>query len=102
MDALILEKSISGDKDMTQEKLAELTDQELLEEARKMKSKSMMNAVLVGVLVGIVLYGIMKNNFGFFALIPLFLAYKLINNSPKNAALEKLLKERNLKNPKIH
>ncbi len=50
-----------------------------------------------GFLVGIVIYSIVANNFGFFTLIPLFFAYKLITNSKKNKDLEKLLKERNLK-----
>ena len=61
--------------------LSELTDQELLQEAKKMRSTSITNAVLVGVLIGIVIYSIMKNSLGFLTIIPLFLAYKLINNS---------------------
>lgn len=79
--------------------LSELTDQDLLQEAKKMKSTNMTNAVLVGFLIGIVFYSVVKNSFGFLTLIPLFLAYKLINNSKKynKAELEELLKERNLK-----
>lgn len=78
--------------------LSELTDQELLQEAKKMRSTSITNAVLVGVLIGIVIYSIMKNSLGFLTIIPLFLAYKLINNSKYNKTeLEHLLKERNLK-----
>jgi VIT1/CCC1 family predicted Fe2+/Mn2+ transporter len=83
---------------MKGKKLSELTDQELLQEARKMKSTSITNAVLVGVLIGIVVYSIMKNSLGFLALILLFLVYKLINNSKyNNKELEDLLKARNLK-----
>jgi hypothetical protein len=78
--------------------LSELTDQELLQEAKKMKSTSIINAVLIGFLIGIVFYSIMKNSIGFLTLIPLFFAYKLINNSKyNNKELENLLKERNLK-----
>jgi hypothetical protein len=81
-----------------EKKLSELTDQELLQEAKKMKSASITNAVLIGILIGIVFYSIVKNSLGFLTLIPLFLAYKLINNSKyKNKELENLLKERNLK-----
>lgn len=77
--------------------LSELTDQELLQEAKKMKSTSLTNAVLIGFLVGIVFYSIMKNSFGFLTLIPLFFAYKLINRSKyNNKELESILKERNL------
>ena len=63
-----------------------------------MKTISITNAVLIGFLVGIVFYSIAKNSLGFFTLIPLFLAYKLINNSKCDTKeLENLLKERNLK-----
>lgn len=83
---------------MKQKKISELTDQELLKEAKKMKLTSITNAVLIGFLIGIVIYSIMKNSLGFFTLIPLFFAYKLINISKyNNKELEKLLKERNLK-----
>lgn len=83
---------------MEQRKLTDLTDQELLQEAKKLKTASIINAVLIGFLIGIVFYSIVKNSLGFFTLIPLFLAYKLINNSKyNNKELENLLKERNLK-----
>lgn len=83
---------------MEQINLSKLTDQELLQEAKKMKSTSIINAVLIGFLVGIIIYSIMKNSLGFLTLIPLFFAYKLINKSKhNNQELENLLKERNLK-----
>src|SRR6188472_521560 len=82
---------------MKQKELSELTDQELLDEAKKRKSTSIMNAVLIGFMIGVVVYSIVKNSWGFLTLIPLFLAYKLFNSSKNNEALEKLLKERNLK-----
>ncbi|SDL63242.1 hypothetical protein SAMN05421813_1016 [Daejeonella rubra] len=83
---------------MTQRNLSELTDEELLQEVKKMKSTSITNAVLIGFLVGIVFYSVVKNSIGFLTLIPLFLAYKLINKSNyNNQELANLLKERNLK-----
>lgn len=82
---------------MKQKERSELTDQELLEEAKKMKSTSITNAVFIGIMIGIVIYSIVKNSFGFFTLIPLFFAYKAFNNSKNNKALKNLLKERNLK-----
>lgn len=84
---------------MDQKELSELTDQELLDEAKKMKSFSLTNALFIGFLMGIVIYSIAKNSWGMLTLIPLFFAYKIIND-PKNKRikdLEKLLKERNLK-----
>lgn len=83
---------------MKQKELSELTDQELLQEAKKLKSNSIINAVLIGFLAGILLYSVMKNNLGFLTLIPLFFAYKLVNKSKyDNKELDSLLKERNLK-----
>ena len=82
---------------MKEKELSELTDQELLDEAKKMKSTTLLNAVLIGVMIGVVVYSVVKNSWGFLTLIPLFFAYKLFNGSKKDKALEQLLKERNLK-----
>ena len=81
---------------MKQKELSELTDQELLEEAKKMKSASITNAVFIGMMIGIVIFSIVKNSIGFFTLIPLLFAYKAFDKSKNNKALEKILKERNL------
>lgn len=59
--------------------LSSLTDQELLDEARKIKSASVINAVLIGFLLGLIFYSLVKNTYGFLTLIPLFLIYKLVN-----------------------
>ncbi len=82
---------------MTEKELSALTDQELLNEAKKMKSNSIINAFLIGVMVAVIVYSIVKKNVGFVTLIPLYFTYKLLNNSKNNKILEKLLKERNLK-----
>ena len=84
---------------MTNKDLAELTDQELLDEAKKMRSFSIANALIIGILVGIIFYSIVKNSWGMLTLIPLYLIYKMVND-PKNKRtkdLEELLKVRNLK-----
>ena len=83
---------------MNAQKLSDLTDHELLQEAKKVQSTSILNAVLIGVLIGVVIYSFMKNSLGFLTLIPLFFAYKLINKPTQNRKeLEALLRERNLK-----
>jgi hypothetical protein len=83
---------------MNQKELTELTDEELLQEAKKRKSAAILNALLIGFLAGIIFYSVVKNTLGFLTLIPLFLAYKLINNSKYDSTeLENLLKERKLK-----
>lgn len=82
---------------MTQRKLSELTDQELLQEAKKLKSASIINAVLIGFLAGIIFYSVIKNTWGLLTIIPLFFAYKLANKSKQHKQeVMALLKERNL------
>lgn len=83
---------------MKQQELTELIDQELLQEAKKMKTASIINALLIGFLIGVIFYSIVKNSWGLLTLIPLFFIYKLINNSKHNTKeLGSLLRERNLK-----
>jgi len=81
---------------MDQKDLSELTDQELLTEAKKMKSSFITNAFFIGFLIGIVVYSIVKNSWGFFTLLPLYFAYRLIKNSKKDKDLKKELSARNL------
>lgn len=82
---------------MKHKELSALTDQELLAEAKKMKSASVMNATLIGLMIGVVIYSVVKNSVGFFTLIPLFLAFKVFHKPENNKELKELLKERNLK-----
>jgi len=83
---------------MEQKNLTELTDEELLQEAKKRKSAAITNAILIGFLIGVVFFSVMKNSLGFLTLIPLFFIYKLVNNSKyDNKELENLLKERGFK-----
>ena len=83
---------------MAQPKLTELTDEALLKEAKRMRTASIINALLIGLLIGIVIYSVAKNGFGFFILIPLFFAYKLVINSAYNyKEVLAVLKERNLR-----
>ena len=82
---------------MTQKRLSELTDQELLQEAKKMRTAAIINALFIGFLIGIVVYSVLSSAFGLFMLLPLFFAYKLAKKSPyPNKELEMALKERNL------
>ena len=61
-----------------------------------MKLASITNALVVGFMVGVVVYSIWKNTWGLVTLIPLFFIYKLTRNSGNNKELKKLLKDRNL------
>jgi 1,4-dihydroxy-2-naphthoate octaprenyltransferase len=81
---------------MDQKELSELTDQELLAEAKKMKSSAILYAVLIGFMVGVIIYSVAKNTWGLLTLIPLFFIYRLTRKSKRNETLKQLLKERNL------
>ncbi|MDN3587856.1 hypothetical protein QWY86_14330 [Pedobacter aquatilis] len=83
---------------MEEIELNKLTDQELLEEQKQLKSFSILNAFLIGVLVGIILVSIYYSAYNISLIIPLFLIYKFVND-PKNKRVKKvneLLKERNI------
>ncbi len=82
---------------MDHKKLSVLSDQELLDKAKKVKSNPITYALLIGFLIGVIIYSIVVNSLGFFTLIPLYFIYKLIKNSEKDKALDESLKERNLK-----
>jgi len=81
---------------MNKKELTELTDQELIEEAKKIKPSPLVDAFFIGFLVGIIIYSVVMNSWGFLTLIPLFIVYKLLKKSERNEALKKELKERNL------
>lgn len=76
---------------------AALSDEELLIEAKKMKSSNLISAVLIGCMIGIAIYSTVKNGFGFFTLFPLFFIFIVFKNAPQKKALEAELKQRNLK-----
>ena len=85
---------------MNIENLNKLTDQELLEEAKNLKSNILINAFMIGFLIGIIFYGVVKNSIGFFGLIPLFILFKFFHKPEQkeyNKAVKKLLEERKLK-----
>jgi hypothetical protein len=80
---------------MDQKKLSELTEQELRDEIKKIKSSSIVDAFFIGFLVGIVIYSLVANNWGFLTLIPLFIIYIVLKKPKRKEALIKELKERN-------
>ncbi|MCU4175221.1 hypothetical protein [Carboxylicivirga sp. N1Y90] len=68
---------------MKQKEPAQQTDQELTQEAKKSKSTPIIDAVLIGFLVGIIIYSVVANTWGLVTLMPLFLIYGLIKKSKK-------------------
>ena len=83
---------------MESKNLKDMTDQELLEEANRLKSFSVTNSFFIGFFIGIIVFSFIKNTWGFLTLIPLYFIYKMVNN-PKNKRSKEVkeqLKERGL------
>ena len=51
---------------MEQIKLSELNDQELIQKQKKLKTSKIVNATLIGLLLGVSAYSAVKNGFSFF------------------------------------
>ena len=81
---------------MDQKALAQLSDEELLKVAEQNKPSPLVDAFFIGFLIGIILYGVMANAFGFLILIPLFIIYLFLKKPKQYAALQQELKNRNL------
>ena len=88
-------------KNEFRERIIRINRRGIITGSKKMKSSTITYALLIGGVFGVIVYGVAKNNIGFFALILLiFLAYKFFYNpesNKKNEELKRLLKERNLK-----
>jgi len=81
---------------MEQQKFAALTDEELLEEAKRFKQYKLYDAIIVGFLIGIAIYSSVLNGFGWLTFLPLVYLPAAGRNKVKRDELEKLLKERDL------
>lgn len=76
--------------------LVNLSDEELLAEAKKNKKASIINGFLFGFMIGIAVFSTIRNGIGNFTFLPLLFALYAFNNSKKTIALKKELKTRNL------
>lgn len=81
---------------MNQKKPSDFTDQELIEESKKIKPSPIIDALFIGFLIGIIIYSVVVNSWGFLILIPLAMIYVLLKKSKRNEAIKRELKERNL------
>ncbi len=81
---------------MKQMNLSDLTDKELLQEAKRIRSTKLYDAVIFGVLIGITTYSSVVNGFGLLSFLPLIYVPVAIKNKTKNKEVEELLTERNL------
>lgn len=59
-----------------------LTLEELLTEEKKVKKKETVSAIVIGFLIGIIVYGVVRNGFGIiYTVIPLILIVLVYRNS---------------------
>ncbi len=86
---------------MQPETLTELSDQELLQKIKNLKTNKIIDATIIGFTIGIAIYSAVKDGFGFFTFFPLILVFIIVRNSTSNKILEKEiqkeLKSRNIK-----
>ncbi len=84
---------------MEHKDLNNYTDEALMNEAKQLKSFSIINAVLIGLMVGIVVYSLVMNTWGMLTLIPLYLIYRFTNDprNKRSKEVEEMMKERGLK-----
>ena len=89
---------------MEKKQYAEMSDEELLVEKKKLKESKIFHAVSIGFLAGILIFGLVawilapKMQIGFLIpmLFPIAIIYKLLKNSKSSTALEEVLKARKL------
>lgn len=72
---------------MKPKNLAELSDQELAEQLKKLKNGKIIDATLVGVTIGVVAYSAVVNGFSFFTFFPLIITYAIVKNAKPNSTL---------------
>ncbi|QVY66568.1 hypothetical protein [Polaribacter sp. Q13] len=74
--------------------LLEWSDEELLQKIKNLKSSKIIDATLIGLTIGIFIYSVVNNGFGFSTFFPLIIGYLIIKSSKNNKVLEKeILKE---------
>ena len=86
---------------MKPENLTEFSDDHLVQGYKKIKTNKIIDAFIIGITIGIFVYCVVENGFGFFTFFPLIIGYLLIKNSSNSKILEKEImkemKSRNLK-----
>lgn len=81
---------------MEQNDLSKLTNKELLELSKNSMPSPIIDAFFIGFLIGVIIYSIAANSWGFLTLIPLYLIYIFLKKPKKYEALKKEIDKRNL------
>jgi hypothetical protein len=72
---------------MDAKEISGLSDEELLTVLKNNKPSPVIDAFFIGFLVGVIVYSVMANTWGFLTLIPLFMIYIFLKKPKKYAAL---------------
>jgi hypothetical protein len=84
---------------MKSENLAEFSDEQLVQEYKKIKTNKIIDAFIIGITIGIFFYSVVENGFGFFTFFPVIIGYLLIKNSSNSKLFEKeMMKEMKSRN----
>lgn len=81
---------------MSEREPSNFSDEELIEEASRIKPSPLIDACFIGFLVGIIIFSVSANTWGLVTLIPLFLIYLLLKKSDRYSALRNEMKDRGL------
>ena len=81
---------------MNEEQLSQLSDEELLDVFKNSKPSPLLDAFFIGFLIGIIIFGVAANAWGFITLIPLFLIYLFLKKPKQYKAINSEMERRNL------
>lgn len=79
---------------MKKNEITNLSDNELLRVYKKRKSDRMINAILIGLFIGISVYSFVKNGLGFWGFFPLLFAFLLFIKKDDFKMIEDEVKSR--------
>lgn len=79
---------------MDQGTLPHLTEEELLKEQQKLISSKRIDAVLIGLFVGVAIYSAAQNGLGFATFLPLFFVFLFLRKRKKLTVIEEELEAR--------
>ena len=81
---------------MIKKEITEYTDEELRLEIQQIKSSNLLNAVLIGVMIGVATYSTVKNGLGILTFFPIFFVPMMIKKRARKKILEQQMRDRNL------
>ena len=68
--------------------LSQLSNEQLISKYKSLKNEKIIDALIIGVTIGIFSYGLTNYGFGFFTFFPLIICYLIIKNSANKKLLE--------------